>query len=304
MTNNGLLLSGIDGTNPLGFLAALGVLRILTLGGENAKLKWIHDSGTRRPKIIGTSITLLEIGQRLHETIQRLDNSAWSINDRLPFRADEFRDCLRNASNAASRKCRDRVDTLTSFGVECYQDDRGTFEKTNLCMLRSADSSGQGMTAYGKRIIETRTYEEIQRAIQYEWSYLDEQCALRLDPSEDKPYSLQWNNPSSIGALSEKGANCLALFGLACFPVIPTRRGAETVGFGLSQQRVSIFTWPIWKYALNVDACRSLIALNELQTEQPDRKKLVSLGIEAVYRCERIMTSKYYANFMPSRQIA
>lgn len=303
-THDGLLLPGLDGTNPLGFLAALGVLRIFTLQHSDVKLSWQLSGGTWRPVLFGVRVSLSDLGAKLHTALNNLDHSVWSIHNRLPFEAPVFRQHAENAVGAASRTCRQKSDILASFGVDCFADKEGVFEKTDLCMVRAGDAAGQGMTAYGKRIIETIRAEQFQQAIETIWLYNDDQCALRWDPGEDKPYAVQWRNPSKVGALSEKGANCLALLGMPCFPVIPVKGQVETTGFGLYESKQSSFTWPIWEHPIHLNVVRSLLTLSELQLEQPDRSVLASLGVAAVYRCNRVMTSTYYANFTPSRRVA
>ena len=46
-------------------------------------------------------------------------------------------------------------------------------------MVRSGDSSGQGLLAYGKRILELTTAKELFSTIAEAWQYQDRQCALR-----------------------------------------------------------------------------------------------------------------------------
>ena len=301
---DGLLLPGLDGTNPLGFLAALGVLRVLSIRQHGVKMSWHMSGGTWRPELVGFRVTLSELGAELHSAISNLDQSVWSIDKKLPFDAKVLRRSAHDALFAASRTCRQQTDVLTSFGVECFANKEGVFEKTELCMVRAGDSAGQGMTAYGKRVFETIRSEQLQQAIEANWQNQDDQCALRWDPGEDRPYALQGRNPSKIGALSEKGANCLALFGMACFPVVPVAGQAETTGFGLKAPKQSSFTWPVWKYPINMNVASSLLTNSELQQKQPERLELDSLGIAAAYRCNRVMTSTYYANFTPSQRVA
>jgi hypothetical protein len=91
---------------------------------------------------------------------------------------------------------------------------------------------------------------------------------------------------------------------MPCFPVIPVKRQVETTGFGLKEPKQASLTWPVWKHPINLGVVRSLLTLSELQREQPNRLELASLGIAAAYRCNRVMTSTYYANFTPSQRVA
>jgi hypothetical protein len=304
VVDDGLLLPGLDGTNPLGFLAALGVLRVLSREQQGVKLSWKRSDGTWRPELFGVQLPLPDLATVLHAAIQRLDHSAWSIDGKLPFDAAILQNSMHQALQTASFTCRHHIDLLASFGVECFVDKDGTFEKTDLCMVRAGDSAGQGMTAYGKRIIETIQPQQLQRTLEGTWLNSDDQCALRWDPGEDKPYAVQWRNPSKIGALSEKGANCLALFGMVCFPVVPVKGEAQTTGFGLKAAKQSSFTWPMWNRPINLEVMKSLLTWSVLKDEQPDRAELASIGVAAAYRCNRVMTSTCYANFTPSQRVA
>ena len=54
---NGLLLRGLDGTNPLGFLAALGLFRVLheASGSEDLRMSWAaaeRDVGSRPSPVV------------------------------------------------------------------------------------------------------------------------------------------------------------------------------------------------------------------------------------------------------------
>lgn len=300
---DGIPLIGLDGANPLGVLAAMGVLRLLSIDNYLVTMSWRLSSGTWHPVVFGTESKTEQLGARLHAAAANLDKSTWSLDKKLPFAAERLKAAARDAINSSSPK-RFVADEIASLGVEFFrEDDGGDFKGTSFCMVRSGDSTGQGLLAYGKRILETTTPEQLQRAITSDWTSGDEQCALRWDPSEDRGYALQWRNPSKVGAMSTKAANCLALLGMPMFPMIPTKTKGVTVGFGLREAKQSSFTWPIWKYPISAEIAKSLLAASVLQSERPPLHALGLSGIAAVYRCNRIMTSTYYANFSPSCRV-
>jgi hypothetical protein len=300
---DGILLRGLDGANPLGFLAALGTFRLLSIEHANVKMSWQLCDGTWRPTLFGLSVSLDRLGSELYRLIGKLDNSVWSFDKKLPFDAQRLREHAWNAVLGASTENRGLVDAIASLGVEICIDDKGNFKDTALRMVRAGDSAGQGLLAYGKRILDSTTASEITDATTKLWEYRDRQCALRWDPAEDRGYALQWGNPSDDGALSVRGANCLALVALVLFPAIPRKVQAETTGFGLREARQSSFTWPIWDQRVSLDVAGSLLAISDLQAAQPPRLDLGRRGIAAAYRCNRIMTSTYYANFTPARRV-
>jgi hypothetical protein len=301
---NGTPLCGLDGTNPLGFLAALGAVRLLSIGNHCATISWQQSNGTWRPVLFGIEVPLGQLGKELHAAIGKLNKSIWSLDKKLPFAAERLRREALNSVRAASNVERGRADEIASLGVECFSDGDGDFDVTSLCMVRSGDASGQGLLAYGKRILESTTEEQLQQTVASDWVHEDDQCALRWDPGEDRGYALQWRNPSKVGALSIKGGNCLALLGMRLFSTIPSKRKGETVAFGLKLPKQSSFTWPIWKHPVSLDLVTSLLCMSDLQREQPPRSTFESRGIVAVYRCDRVMTSVYYANFTPARRVA
>src|ERR1700687_306799 len=216
MTNNqgnvpesrdGVTLCGLDGTNPLGFLAALGVFRLLSIENSCATLNWQLFNGTWRPTIFGIQVPLAQLGSELHAVLGKLDKSVWSFDKKLPFAAARLRQEAYIAVGAASSSSRGLADAIAALGVECCIDDKGNFKDTALRMVRVGDAAGQGLLAYGKRVLDSTTATEIQTVITDTWLYQDKQCALRWDPAEDRGYALQWGNPSDDGALSVRGGS-------------------------------------------------------------------------------------------------
>ena len=199
-------LCGLDGTNPLAFLAALGAFRLLSIKNSCVTMTWQVLNGTWRPTLFGIQVPLAQLGIELHAAIGRMDKSVWSFDKKLPFAAVRLREEACNATLVASSTCRGLADAIAGLGVECCVDDKGTFKDTAFRMVRAGDTAGQGLLAYGKRIIDSTSCGEIQSAITDTWLYQDKQCALRWDPAEDRGYALQWGNPSDDGALSARGA--------------------------------------------------------------------------------------------------
>jgi hypothetical protein len=297
-------LDGIDGANPLGFLAALGAYRLVASKCVGAKLSWQLFGGCWRPCLEGVDFEASQIGNVIFGAIASSDTAVWDLDKKLPFEAAKLKRFSEAALENATKTSRESLDWVASLGVDSIQDDKGIFKDTAFRMVRSGDSAGQGLLAYGKRLMQTTSAEEFGKALLQPWAYADPNCTLRWDPIEDRGYAFQWTNPSVDQSLSEKAANCLALFALPFYPTIPLKSRVETVGFGLRVPKKSFFTWPIWESPLIRETICSAIGLQQLQDVNPDSRSLHPLGISAVYRCARIMTSTYYANFTPSQRVA
>ncbi len=303
--DNGLLLAGLDGSNPLGFLAAIGTLRLLHLADKRTpvSMAWELLHGRWTPKINGAGTTPDELLDRLEAGIDVCDASPWSLHTKLPFKTEDFRKALSYHAGQALPANRDGVDILSALGVEVLSDDKGNFLDTALRMVRMGDSQGNGLLAYARRICEETSREDLQRALLQAWRYEDRRCALRWDPAEYHGYALQWSDPSKQSATSEQGANRLALAALPLLPTVPVGSRAVTTAFGRPGGKREYFTWPIWQVALPVQVVRSLLSLSVLQTVHPSTEELTSRGITAVFRSESLMTSKYYRNLSPAQRI-
>lgn len=302
----GLRLLGLDGTNPLGFLAALGLLRILNLRrqSDSVQMLWEESDATWKPRVFGGGGNIDELLQRLSAGLRDCDPTPWDLDRKLPFDAERLRNEVLSASGAASYKDRDRIDTLGAFGVECVRDDEEIFEDTSLRMVRTGDSAGNGLLAYGKKVQSETTTDNLRSALTGPWRYEDEGCALRWDPNEYHGYATQWTDPSKEKTVSVRGANRLALAAMPMLPTIPMQTKVGTVAFGRPTSRQECLSWPLWTAVCGIDVVVSLLALSCLQDERPDSSKLYARGVGAVYRCDRAMTSKYYRNFTPAQRIA
>ncbi len=301
-TNGGLLLAGLDGSNPLGFLAAVGAFRITSALRSDTVMQWEIGRGTWVPRLFSSTMRMDDLVRLLIEGIRSLGPSPWDIDARLPFDPGKLRDAQIDAIKVASSLNRNIVDHLTALGVASITDRSGNFRDTSLRLVRSGDSGGNGLLAYARRIFSETTEIDISKALTEAWDYQDENCAMRWDPMENKAYANQWTDPSNQKTLSVRGANCLALAAMSVFPTVPKSNTVQTVGFH-RKNRKEFLTWPIWSVPISINTAKSLISSRLLHEVQPDQREAHSRGISAVYRCERKMTSKYYRNFSPSLRV-
>lgn len=77
----GLLLPGLDGSNPLGFLAAMGLLRLLTLTSDGQAtrrqpcLRWVISRAAWRPVITNApSLDPASLITRLHHALEGIEH--------------------------------------------------------------------------------------------------------------------------------------------------------------------------------------------------------------------------------------
>lgn len=296
----GLLLNGLDGSNPLGFLAAIGTAVVSQDVFPEIRLGWEQTEGGWRPSLAGCGDDEQEFAEKLSEALQDASMTVFDVDKKMPFDADRFSDALRDTQVHSSIADRRDVDFLASFGTELYPDEKnGQFQDSRFRMVRSGDSAGQGLPFYAKEMRKKVGIDHIQRTLFHAWDYQDTGYSLRWDPIEDQRYALRWRDPSKLSQGTMLAANSLAIEALQWFPVVmPVGNQAQTTGFQRVGRRETYFVWPIWTPMAGMETVRSLLALDDLCKEPVPRSSLVKRGIEEVYRSQRIRQNQYYSNFL------
>ena len=301
----GLLLNGLDGSNPLGFLAAIGTAVVLHDVFPEIRLGWEQTEGGWRPSLVGCGDDVQEFAEKLSAALKDASMTVFDVDNKMPFDAEKFSRKLRDVQFCSSIADRRDADFLSSFGTELYPDEKnGQFQDSRFRMVRSGDSVGQGLPFYAKEMRKKVDTGHIQRTLFHTWDYQDKgYSSLRWDPIEDQRYALRWYDPSpkKYKQGTMLAANSLAIEALQWFPVVmPVGNQAQTTGFQRVGQRETYFVWPIWTPMVGVETVRSLLALDELGKDPVPRATLLKRGIEEVYRSQRIRQNQYYSNFAVS----
>ena len=297
-------LTGLDGSNPLAFLAALGTLRVLSerCQPERVQMIWRLVSGKWTPVVIAPVADCEDLVEALWDSLSREDECPWNIDKKLPFSARKFRETTLKAASMTSSLDRTAADKLAALGSDVVLEWDANFPDTAFRMVRSGDAAGQGMLDYALKIKQHTTVEDIREALLGKWQYSARGPSLRWDPLEAREYALLASDPSKGGVLSVIGANRLALQALPLFPTCPSGAAVATVGFR-RQRRESELTWPLWNVSLTLDVVRSLLTHPILHEETPSPRDLRAMGVAAVYRSTQYKPNQYYLNFAPARSV-
>jgi hypothetical protein len=295
------LLRGIDGSNPLGFLAAVGTLRML--GGE--RLGWSIEEGTWRP-----SLTVAETGgeedlcQRLAQRAHLAPPGILTLGKNLTVTPEVFCTYADQAAQLLSAGDARAAEYAAAFGSEvCVDQKKNRIEYTNLSFITG--SGHQDFVTTALKLSESMNAEHIREALFGPWEYKDKSLSFRWDPADAAEYALSASDPSKDGAWTVWGVNRLAFEALPLLPVQPTRGGLRTTGFW-EERYPEEFTWPIWHAKLDADTVRSLLSLNEIQEESPSRPKLQAMGIAEVFRSPRVRIGQganFKVSFRPARSV-
>ena len=314
-----MLLSGLDGSNPLGFLAAVGAARMLTdIHGSSIRLGWKSTKEGWRPILAGCGDDPQELCSTVLNLLKSAPTDIFDIGrtsmggkhyNKFPFSHETFVQSLHDRQRRSSGSNRRDVDFLAGFGTDLYPDRKtNEFQDTTFRMVRSGDASRQGMLHYAKAIREQTNHRRMERTLFHNWDYQDEGYSLRWDPIEDQRYALRWKDPSKSGLVDGPGtmlaANSLAIEALRCFPtVVAFDKEPRTTGFHSKDRRTESFVWPIWGPMVSIETVSSLLALRELHGQPLRRSDLLVRGIEEVYSAQRIQPNQYYKNFLSARPL-
>ncbi|MEW6166867.1 MAG: hypothetical protein AB1651_04110 [Pseudomonadota bacterium] len=297
-----LVLNGLNGVNPLAFLAALGSLRTAAEVFESARLAWRVVGGAWRPILTGCPVTEEELSKRLFQRLKELSMAPFEADTKLPFSRAELEKRFRALQRGYKDDQRRIADLWAALGSDAHADEDGMFADTAFRLVRSGDSAGNGLPVYALNIARATTREALSRALFRAWDYQDQSKSrsLRLDPVDDQRYALRWKNPSKSGLEDGPGtmlgANRLALEGLGLFPTMCVGRTVVTTGFQKDRSGSIWFVWPIWTVALSTDEIRSALAAAELKLESLDHISLRRRGVEEVFKSQRIAQNQYYSN--------
>lgn len=302
MTRNsetlGLLLNGLNGGNLLGFLAAIGTLRVVATTDPSVewRLGWRVDDGVWSPFLCGdeqlSSSKLIE--DLLLPALEGKDcNPAqpFGFADNLNVSPALFRDVAKAAQSAATFRSHRDADFVAAFGCESLVMSDKKIQDT---AMRTMSGAGhQHFLRTMKELVEETERDHLYSSLFEGWRYLDSRPSLRWDPADDRRHALRWKKPADDPVKTMRGANRLALEALPLLPTAPQERKLHTTGFSQRRGEGVFFTWPIWECPLGADVVRSILSLAELQNTHPDHNHLRALGIVEIFRCERITVDKY-----------
>jgi hypothetical protein len=296
-----ITLIGLEGGNPLAFLAALGTLRSLTLAwpGHRLRMSWRREGPWRPVLHSDRPAGPTQIVQALDQFLQKMrGHPAWSLGPDLNVPAGAFKQYAAAAAQLA-RLGRDRTwaDFVVAFGCESVVNEAGGVQDT---ALRTMSGAGhQHFLGFMQNIVDRTKAGHLEKSLFQPWRYddpLDTQT-LRWDPLDDVRRALRWRDPSGDPQRRKRGAmlgaNRLAIEGLPLLPTVPIGpRLLATTGFSGRGSARMYWTWPIWSGALTLDVVRSLLALRQIQTD-PASGEVRRRGVVEVFRSRRLTVGKF-----------
>jgi hypothetical protein len=312
-SRQGALLPGLDGANPLGFLAALGAMHLLTLKTKESmpiepphsiKMAWTTNSGHWIP-VLYSPFAGGELVPILMTSLKRIlyqqpfaGNSPDCLGDKLQLTTDDYRKQAEAACRASTSDSRQWTDWMAALATETVTDKRsGDCLKTTLDFT----AGQQQFLKMVRSIVQVVSGDCLTRCLFSAWSYSDIGESLRWDPLDEKRrYALSGIDPTNSARnpiLTEFGSNALAV---AALPLLPMIEGRSL----MFSPRGKSMRWAIWSGELTLDTVRSLLNSPYVYGDSCETSFHRAIGLTAVFESSVVLPSGYYRSFTPSRCIA
>jgi hypothetical protein len=286
----------MDGSDPLGFLAALGALRVVMASAASTTLQWKLE-GRWIPILDGLeatdpATTIWEEVARWREApppaIAFARDAERKIQD-LKHPPEEYRRWMHDALASGDREW---AQFAASYATGVVVDGSGQTKPTSLHFT----AGQQRFMDVVLCLLADLTQEDIGEALFGPWRGRNDAKNLRWRAGRDRSRALLSFDPSKQSDKAIPGANWLAFLALPLFPVAPFSNRVRTPCFS-GRGKAESFTWPLWDVPLQADEVATLLAYDMGCMSAYERKRR---GVCTVLRSSVVRSSQGYGNFAPS----
>jgi hypothetical protein len=322
-SNSPLALTGLRGSDPLGFLAALGLLRVCSsrpaLGtvrlGWNAATGYtaevVPDGECTEERLIEELLDHMRGRHRYPTFAGQPRGGAGSDEDLDDVKVDPevFAALLRQTRADATAAHRDSSDFLAALGSELVTaQNKNEVKPTALHMTSGNQKFLETVRDLARSLDPAEPLHEkascpaadaFREAVFGEWRFADAFSSLGYDPATEAIYALSAAAPTDTGPRSTRAAVWLTVEALPLFPCFPVVRRLHTRGF---DRAAWSFRWPVWDWPLTLSAIRTIVGCATLFRPEVSPALLRSYGITAVFEADRVTIGKGYGQFRPGRR--
>jgi hypothetical protein len=303
-------LKGLNGSNPLGFMASVGLLRLLDREPGSAARLGFADDGTFHAWIdCDLNLDVAEVVAR--DAAVAAGTQPWRLEYMkmekkgpkpvadLKAPPEDFSRFLATAIGEWKAGSAERADYAAAYATDVARDGKENTKPTAL-----------HFTAANQQFLGT--VEESRGAVTREWVdralHFPRQTArgqnLRWDPDAERSRALMGVNPTDDGTVVNAPLEWLAFRGLPAFRCFPIGNRIVTCGVSGRRQHELQFHWPVWSCAASYATVRSLLPLAVKWSEEHDDMRAMedrrSRGVFAVCTSDIRRTAQGFGNFGPA----
>ena len=296
----GVHLTGLDGTNPMGFLAALGVQVLFESEDHQPRLWWTED--VIPYAVIDPSFEVDRLVRQARDVLPIWIGSA-AMNPRTGTAADN--DAKFERAHLRSYLGTNKTGTAPNRVASCLVAE-GSYAKNGRAKPSDLYLSA-GRVAFlrdARKILRSVTDKDIENALLGPWCYYSKLPSLRWDMTDDPDWALSAAKPG-VDKRTCPGVEVLALLGFSLFPVFgkPDRTMTQNCEGGWA--RGGTFVWPLWKIPLNQRVVRTVLAhvVSEKKALASRAKWFPAWGIHSIMESDirRSARAQGLGNMGPSR---
>lgn len=290
-----LILTGLDGSQPLGFMAALGLLRSLHEMPEEVglvRLRW-QDTAPYHPVLVSERALAAEdvIGALVRRQAEREHAPELMWSDDIKVSPSEF------AEACGELRSETALDFMAAFGSDAVRSGE-RIATTPFYMVSGQQRllrMARELAASLRDERRNKAADAFGEALFGPWRYEDRFHSFGWDPAAERLHALRAQSPTSEDPRGVRAAIWLAFESLALLPSVPGGARLSTIGF----ERNRSFSWPLWTPALGLEAVRTVIGHRAI-VRSGLNDELRARGIVAVFRAQRMpIGTKGYATFRP-----
>ena len=276
-------LTGLEGTNPLGFLAALGVQVAFASEGEQPRLWWSDDIMPHA--VVDEEFGLERIADQCMKAFalwrdspaiapKRPDGSDMPKGDELKLQPDDIRRYLQLIDG-----CDPGEGLITALVAEGSLDHQGVAKPSDFYFT----AGQQKFLATVRQILDGVSQGDLLSGLEGPWNYESVLPSLGWDVVDDRIYALRASNPSPETKFTNPGPEALAILGLSLHPVFGSRDRTLTLGcFG--SWKAGSYSWPLWRKPASAHAVKSLLAHGYAPAASDRERWFRSWGIFRILR--------------------
>jgi len=303
-------LTGLDGKNPGAFMAALGVLEVVTHFGYEGRLRWVRAAGWEA-ELLAPGIDTVD------ELVELLVADAHDIRGDEVFHFAYEKDGKKDGARVQDLKAEPaylRATLLVPASKRARPDDRSDADLVVALVAENAvDGGGKakptalhfmaGQQQFLGMIRDVRagvTAEHLREAIVGPWVTDEPLPVLGWDVGNSRIYALRASNPSKDKKTGYPGLDWLGVRSLPFFPTYAVKRNTRTTGV-YGGWKKGAMVWPIWEAALAKDAVGALLRM-PLMKLNPAARGVYGIGEifeAAIHRSDQ----GGYGNFAPPKVV-
>jgi hypothetical protein len=281
------VLKGFNGSNPLGFMASVGLLRLLEVRGHHARLGFTEDGGFHAriecdpalgdiPGIVTKDAEAAAGPQPWRLEYEKQEKKGIKVVADLKAPPERFRGFLTSAIGEWLTGRPEQADYAAAYGTDVAVDDKGNTKPTAF-HFTAANQQFLGAVEASRGKITRHWVEE---SLDDRDGKTKPGSNLRWDPDAERNRALMGVDPTDDGTAVNAPLEWLAFRGLPALPCVPAGSRVLTCGVTGRRQDELRFHWPLWSCGASYATVRSLLLLTAgwIQREEQIRRMIETHG--------------------------